>query len=183
MMLLALWSLGAMAQLRVSPYLALGGRSVYLHDRLDELDAGSAFRVGVGCYVPLGEEETSFYLVPELSYSSFKFSDHAYLTSSQTFRYSQLHLPVVADYRLNFNGLATLDVGVGPFVSFGLGGSAIGRDHFGRWNTGVAFRASVRLIIFTVGLSYDLGLVDMQRLDDGERETLSMLGLSFGLGF
>ena len=90
---------------------------------------------------------------------------------------------MVADYRLNFYNLFVLDLGAGPFVSYGLGGSAIGTDGFGRWNAGVSFRTSVRLLIFTIGLSYDLGLMDIQYHGDGTKETLSMIGLNFGLGF
>jgi len=180
---LALWTLGLCAQTRVHPYLSLGSNTVLLHDKFDDLDAGSAFRVGAGCYIPLSDEDCNFYLVPELAYSSFRYDNHGWAPRSQAFRYEQLHLPVVADYRLNFYNLFVLDLGAGPFVSYGLGGSAIGTDGFGRWNAGVSFRTSVRLLIFTIGLSYDLGLVDIQHHGDGTKETLSMIGLNFGLGF
>lgn len=181
---LVLWTLGVSAQMSVRPYLSLGSKTVFLHDKFDELDAGSAFQIGAGCYIPLSDEDYDIYLVPELSYSSFRYDNHGWIPNAQRFRYEQIHLPVVADYRLNFNNLIVLDMGAGPFVSYGLKGSAINKDDFGRWNAGISFRANVRLLLFTVGLSYDLGLLDMRPdIDDGKKETLSMIGLSFGLGF
>ncbi len=146
------------------------------------LDPGSAFKIGAGCYVPL-INDVEFYIVPELSYSSFKFEDHDWIPRAQTFRYSQIHLPIVADYCIKFTDMVTLDLGTGPFVSYGFGKDAIDKGHMGHWNTGVALRASLRVYFLKVGFSYDIGLVDIRRYGtyDDSKERLSMLGLSFGI--
>lgn len=180
--LVCLCGSGASAQ-GYRPYLTVGKESVKFQGGYsDLLDPGSAFKIGAGCYVPL-INDVEFYIVPELSYSSFKFEDHDWIPRAQTFRYSQIHLPIVADYCIKFTDMVTLDLGTGPFVSYGFGKDAIDKGHMGHWNTGVALRASLRVYFLKVGFSYDIGLVDIRRYGtyDDSKERLSMLGLSFGI--
>ena len=183
LLLLGLWCVTARAQ-QLRPYLVLGKYSVKLHDSASCLKPGSAFRVGAGCYVPV-MEDVELYVVPEFTYSSFKYDNYNWIPEYQTFSYRQLHLRTAADYRLKFTDLLTLDLGAGPFVSYGVGGDAMKDDNFGRWNAGLTFRASLHVLLFNVGLYYDWGMLDIMRYGefDDYKERLSMFGLSFGFGF
>jgi len=174
LVLIALCALQAQAQIR--PYLTAGSVNVSLNDDYDNLDAGSAFRIGAGCYIPA--LTNNFYIVPELSYSSFKYNNSGWIPQTRQFRYSQLHLPVIADYRLLLNEWLTVDLGAGPFVSYGFG-KAVSEDGFRRLNAGLTLRARAQISMFAVGISYDWGLVDMQ--DDIGKTSLSMLGITFGI--
>ena len=169
---------------QVRPYIAAGSEHVIMSapsPYSDDFQTNAAWRLGLGAYVPVMK---NLYVVPELTYSSFTYYNNGWIPDAQKFRFSQLHLPVVADYRLKCSDWLTLDVGAGPFVSYGVGGDAIDKDRLDRWNAGVALRSRVVLGVISVGVSYDMGLLNMLSYYDGSPEMkLSMLGVNFGFSF
>lgn len=110
---------------------------------------------------------------------------------------SYLQIPVVASYRFPVSDAVKIDVNVGPYISFGLGGklkieetvtydgetdrSTDKYDIFGkssdgkkkgdfkRFDAGLRFGAGVNIHHFYVGVSYDLGLTNLAHTGDDYR--------------
>lgn len=173
-----------LASAQVRPYLTVGTQGVYItpskdYDGLE--DTKSAFRLGLGCYVPVAK---NLFVVPELSYSQFKFHENGWIGGgslySPEYRCEQLHLPVVADYWIKCTDWLSVDIGAGPFVNYVLNSDAAKKMNFHRFNSGLALRATVRVPYFSLGVSYDWGMTNIR---DENNQKLSMLGVNVGVSF
>lgn len=116
-----------------------------------------------------------------------------------------LQIPVIASYRYPVSNNVKIDVNVGPYVAFGLGGTYKDGDgeefkifeksekngcDFKRLDAGLRFGAGVHIKRFYVGLNYDLGLAntinsgeDSYLWENGEKMKNGSFQISVGYNF
>lgn len=104
---------------------------------------------------------------------------------------SYLEIPILASYRYNFSDAIQLQINVGPYFAYGLGGkwkdteSDDEEDFFGddfkRFDAGLAFGGGFTFSHFYVGLNYDLGLTNIMK--DGDDGSAKNRCLSINVGY
>lgn len=144
------------------------------------LDSRASFHVGVVADIPLMQ---SLYVQTGLFLQDKGFKqeeDGATLTGKPMY----LEIPVLASYRYNFSDAAQLQINVGPYFAYGLGGKAkyeedgksAEEDFFGsydeddtfgckRFDCGLQFGAGMTFAShYYIGFAYQLGLTNIADL-------------------
>ncbi len=165
----------------------------------------AAFHVGISADFPIVE---SLHIVTGMNISSKGLrADYRYDDSTIKMNGKPIYMewPVLASYRYNFNDETQLEVNVGPYFAFGLGGkvktevSLKGESveetetiYFGsgndrliekRFDCGIQLGAGVTLAQhYNIGLAYQFGLVNLIDSDDysvKQRNLMISLGYKF----
>lgn len=167
-------------------------------------DAHTAWHVGVIADIPLME---SLYIQTGLYYQNKGGVDEeegGY--SKYTYNPSYLEIPVLASYRYDFSDALQLQINVGPYFAYGIGGKAKYEvnvepykgdseetDFFGddddkygakRFDCGLQFGAGLTIAShYYIGFAYQLGLTNNMYNDDGGDDTLKNRNWMFSLGY
>ncbi len=130
----------------------------------------TAFNVGISLDFPIVE---SLYLQSGL-YLSSKGCTEDEITLSPMY----LELPVLASYRFNFSEAAQLQLNIGPYFGFGIGGKEkddgekydfFEDDFYSRFDSGLQFGAGVTLGKVYLGFAYQFGYVNLfKEVEDDE---------------
>lgn len=167
----------------------------------NDLESRAGFHVGA---VMDWNVAGSFYIQPGIYFTTrgakgeWSESDEDYSYKlTEKLNMSYLQIPVLASYRFAVSDAVKIDVNVGPYIAFGLGGKVkieetetyMGEtertsdkyDIFGkstddkdkgdfkRFDAGLRFGAGVNIHRFYVGVSYDLGLTNLAHTGDDYR--------------
>lgn len=145
-------------------------------------DSRTAFHVGVIADIPLMQ---SLYIQPGLFLQNKGFKeeeDGETLTGKPMY----LEIPVLASYRYNFSDAVQMQINVGPYFAYGLGGKvkyesdgkSYEEDFFGsydddsfgckRFDCGLQFGAGLTFAShYYIGFAYQLGLTNIADLPSG----------------
>lgn len=160
-----------------------------------DLDHRTGFNIGAVVNIPILE---SLYIKSGVrfsqkgaKYDSFDFKDYEGLDIKSTASY--LEIPILASYRYNFDNSSQLQINVGPYLAFGVGGKTkievtdnsdanyeyydgVEFDTFGdhgllnRFDLGLEFSIGITLANqFYIGAGYDLGLLNIANDDFFDR--------------
>lgn len=106
---------------------------------------------------------------------------------------SYLEIPVLASYRYNFSDAVQLQINVGPYFAYGVGGKwkdteyddeeDFFGDDFKRFDAGLAFGGGLTFSHIYVGINYDLGLTNIMKGDDDGSTKNRCLSINVGYNF
>lgn len=166
----------------------------------DETDMIVGFHVGGVADITFAE---SFYFQPGLLFStkgSKSETENSGVTTTTTTNVSWLEIPLNLGYRIDAGG-AKINLGVGPYVGFGLGGKikaeAAGIEietdvEFGDddnstlrgFDYGVNIGAGVEFSNFAINAQYGLGLANLRPKGDSDNSAKNgVIGISVGYFF
>lgn len=104
---------------------------------------------------------------------------------------SYLEIPVLASYRYNFTDAVQLQINVGPYFAYGIGGKwkdaeddtegDFFDDSTKKFDAGLAFGGGITFSHIYVGLNYDLGLMNIMK-DSGDASAKNR-SLSINVGY
>lgn len=167
----------------------------------ESLGSRTAFNAGVGVDIPIIE---SFYVQTGLFFTSKGYKrteDRGDTRFTAKGNPAYLEIPILASYRYNFNDATQLEVNVGPYLAFGIGGkdkleekteTAVieteENDFFGdevkKFDMGLQVGLGVTFLKHVyLGVAYEFGFVNMFKDSDGEsaknRNFMINLGYKF----
>lgn len=167
----------------------------------ENLGSRTAFNAGVGVDIPIIE---SFYVQTGLFFTSKGYKrteDRGDTRFTAKGNPAYLEIPILASYRYNFNDATQLEVNVGPYLAFGIGGkdkleekteTAVieteENDFFGdevkKFDMGLQVGLGVTFLKHVyLGVAYEFGFVNMFKDSDGEsaknRNFMINLGYKF----
>lgn len=154
-------------------------------------DSRTAFNVGLAVDFPLIE---SLYLQSGLFFTSKGFKekdgDEKYTASP-----NYLQIPILASYRLDFSDIAQLQVNVGPYIAYGIGGKStwedddegkVERDFFeddiNKFDAGLQIGAGVTFAQhYYLGVAYEWGWTNIWK--DAGDDKLKNKNLMINIGY
>lgn len=153
-------------------------------------DSRAAWHVGAIVDIPLMQ---SLYIQSGLYFmdKGGKETDGDY---KETYSPMYLEIPVLASYRYDFGSAAQLQINVGPYFAYGVGGKIKEKDeyedeeeeyeifdHAKRFDCGLQFGAGVTFAShYYIGFAYDLGLTNIAKDSDYKIKNRSWM---FSVGY
>lgn len=138
----------------------------------------------------------NFYLEPGLyftrkgcSFDKVSYESFPYKTESVSRNLYYLEIPVLASYRFNINDAFGINVQAGPYAAIGLFGDTDDVKSFDdgnckRFDAGARFAAGVQFSAFSATVGYDLGLMNIADVEEGDyKATTSLISLTLGYDF
>lgn len=138
-------------------------------------DARLAWHVGLIADIPVLE---SLYFQTGLYFQNkgYKYEDDG---DEETASPMYLELPILASYRYNFSDAAQLQINVGPYLAYGLGGKIKWEDKYekdeddffdddvNKFDAGLSVGAGITLAQhFYLGFAYEFGFVNLYKDED-----------------
>ena len=167
----------------------------------ESLGSRTAFNAGVGVDIPIIE---SFYVQTGLFFTSKGYKrteDRGDTRFTAKGNPAYLEIPILASYRYNFNDATQLEVNVGPYLAFGIGGkdkreekteaavieteeNDFFNDDVKKFDMGLQVGLGVTFLKHVyLGVAYEFGFVNMFKDSDGEsaknRNFMINLGYKF----
>lgn len=167
----------------------------------ESLGSRTAFNAGVGVDIPIIE---SFYVQTGLFFTSKGYKrteDRGDTCFTAKGNPAYLEIPILASYRYNFNDATQLEVNVGPYLAFGIGGkdkleekteaavieteeNDFFNDDVKKFDMGLQVGLGVTFLKHVyLGVAYEFGFVNMFKDSDGEsaknRNFMINLGYKF----
>lgn len=167
----------------------------------ESLGSRTAFNAGVGVDIPIIE---SFYVQTGLFFTSKGYKrteDRGDTRFTAKGNPAYLEIPILASYRYNFNDATQLEVNVGPYLAFGIGGkdkleekteaavieteeNDFFNDDVKKFDMGLQVGLGVTFLKHVyLGVAYEFGFVNMFKDSDGKsaknRNFMINLGYKF----